>query len=554
MMQIKATVLKHSLFSTIVITEDCAFERIPKAASLPIGTETLIDINEAKDEKTKNMVSLKFKVMAGVLASLILLLIFIPGLGGLLPGGGNVFAIIDVDINPCISFAINKDAKVISATSLNDDGDVLLEDLDFKDLEIGDAIALFMEKAKLNEYDSSFVLISGAINSDKIKISDDDKLETLLQSILQNEKMKDFEVLSQAVKVSPKIREAAKKNGISLARQAAFFYANKISDSVSLDEIKDYETSDIFLILTTDRGDNEEEIPTEIIVTEKDEEKLPAEETKPEEVAKPVEEAKPEEPKEEPKEEKPVEKPQEKPKEKPQEKPDNVVRKATVTIKETSKGIELNWNKVDERNFSYYKVVLSKYNSSPAYPEDGYAEVISNVNTTGYLIKPGTSYNGGDLDGTVESGETYYVSITAVYSNEKVKGNAVKIKIPGSKKPQEKPEEKPVDVMRKATVAAKTTDRGIRLSWNEVDDRGFSYYKIVLSKYNSSPAYPEDGYLVYISDASDTSYTIKPWDSYNGGDFGGTVEPDETYYISITAVYNNEKVKGNAVKMKMPED
>lgn len=198
---------------------------------------------------------------------------------------------------------------------------------------------------------------------------------------------------------------------------------------------------------------------------------------------------------------------------------------------------------MDPDGFMYYKVVVSKNNSSPAYPDDGYAAVISDYRTTSYTVKNGADYTGGDFGGSIKPGETYYFSITAVYENGKVKGNAVRMTMPGKSEPKGE---------RKATVSAQQVENGIKLTWNRVDPDGFVYYKVVVSKNNPNPVYPKDGYLVYITDYRTTSCTVRNYDGYNGGDFGGVIKPGETYYFSITAVYDHENVRGNAVRKTMP--
>jgi hypothetical protein len=40
---------------------------------------------------------------------------------------------------------------------------------------------------------------------------------------------------------------------------------------------------------------------------------------------------------------------------------------------------------------------------------------------------------------------------------------------------------------------------------------------------------------------------------YNGGDFGGYLQSGEEYYFSITAVYSDENVAGNVLRMRYPE-
>ncbi len=106
--------------------------------------------------------------------------------------------------------------------------------------------------------------------------------------------------------------------------------------------------------------------------------------------------------------------------------------KATVTATKHGDKIKLNWNRVTKQNgFWGYKVVVSKYNANPVYPADGYAYYVSNNDETSKKLYSGLYYNGNnDFGGVLESGETYYVSITSLYSDVKVPGNVIRVKIP----------------------------------------------------------------------------------------------------------------------------
>ncbi len=104
----------------------------------------------------------------------------------------------------------------------------------------------------------------------------------------------------------------------------------------------------------------------------------------------------------------------------------------------------------------------------------------------------------------------------------------------------------------KPIVQAKTVEGQIKLKWNVVNGEGFKYYKVVISKYNANPKYPDDGYLCYISNRYETTKFISPGAKYNNGDFGGYLKSGETYYFSITAVYNDKKIAGNTLRLKVP--
>lgn len=96
------------------------------------------------------------------------------------------------------------------------------------------------------------------------------------------------------------------------------------------------------------------------------------------------------------------------------------------------------------------------------------------------------------------------------------------------------------------------SDGHLVLSWDQVDASDFNGYKVVISATDSSPQYPDNGYLFYITDRGKTSVAVDNTSSYNGGDFGAYLEPGQTYYFSITALYANEKVPGNVITLTYP--
>jgi hypothetical protein len=90
------------------------------------------------------------------------------------------------------------------------------------------------------------------------------------------------------------------------------------------------------------------------------------------------------------------------------------------------------------------------------------------------------------------------------------------------------------------------------LHWDKITSPDFTGYKVVISKNDSTPVYPDDGYLSFITDRNTTGMTVKAGDGYNGGDIGGNLEAGVNYYFSITVLYNDGKAPGNVVRVKLP--
>ncbi|MCK5762842.1 MAG: S-layer homology domain-containing protein, partial [Clostridiales bacterium] len=202
-------------------------------------------------------------------------------------------------------------------------------------------------------------------------------------------------------------------------------------------------------------------------------------------------------------------------------------------------GVILNWNYETDKAVSEYKVVASKSNENPIYPTDGYTKYIQSNSTTIYI---GDSYNNGDFL-KFEPGEEYYFSITALAGDEKISSNVIRAMMPAAISTEGR-----VPVVRVSQL-----EDSILVQWNEISTQGLRGYKIVASTSNPNPAYSEDGYAFWITDLSVRSKEIYVNANYNGGDLGGKFIADENYYVSVTAVYSDAKVPGNAILITMPE-
>ncbi len=221
---------------------------------------------------------------------------------------------------------------------------------------------------------------------------------------------------------------------------------------------------------------------------------------------------------------------------------DTTGRIPAVNLVTEADAIYVEWSKVNASGFSGYKVVASQSDTSPVYPENGYYKYITDIDTTSVRIKPYASYNGGDV-GTFEPGTRYHISVTALYDDEKYAGNTQTAVMPGEA----------METVDYITPAVSVQSKGdhLELTWNEIDHPKLQGYKVVASKSDSSPAYPENGYFKWITDTSVTSCLIYPGKSYNSGDIG-SFESGTDYYFSITAVYTDKKVAGNVKYITLP--
>ena len=219
--------------------------------------------------------------------------------------------------------------------------------------------------------------------------------------------------------------------------------------------------------------------------------------------------------------------------------------KPSLSVKETDGKLKLYWNEISNNQLSGYKVVASKSDGSPAYPDNGYKKWITDASRTYEYVAAGDGYNGGDV-GSFQGGEKYYFAITAIYNDgSKLTSNVVQYQVPGSSSSVSYGDY----ITPKLTVTK--SDGMLKLTWNQIDHGKLNGYKVVASKSDSTPIYPDNGYKIWITDKTKTYETITSGESYKNGDFS-KFESGETYYLSITAVYNDKKVAGNVVKITMP--
>ena len=198
----------------------------------------------------------------------------------------------------------------------------------------------------------------------------------------------------------------------------------------------------------------------------------------------------------------------------------------------------IRWNRIDSKKFREYRVVISKNDNTPQYPDNGYLYTITDRNRTYAVIDNSTKYNGGDFGNYLTKGQTYYISVTAVYSDRNVPGNTVSFVYNGPENPEQ----------YAAPVVNLSAENGKHvLRWNRIDSKKFREYRVVISKNDNTPQYPDNGYLYTITDRNRTYAVIDNTDKYNGGDFGNYLTKGQTYYISVTAVYSDRNVPGNTV-------
>jgi len=204
--------------------------------------------------------------------------------------------------------------------------------------------------------------------------------------------------------------------------------------------------------------------------------------------------------------------------------------------------VKLSWDKNSREGFCGYKIVASKTNENPSYPEDGYLKYITDVNTTSKSLYEG--YTG------LKANTYYYFSVTYLYSDgSRVIGNSVRLKVP-EKEETPAPTPTPGGDMVSTTITGSIVDKTVTVSWDKITHANFAGYKVVYSYLDSTPVYGESNvYYTYITDANVTSKVysdITALKDYSSG---------ATCYFSVTVLYSDPSTKkpGNVVSFVAPE-
>ncbi len=207
-------------------------------------------------------------------------------------------------------------------------------------------------------------------------------------------------------------------------------------------------------------------------------------------------------------------------------------------------------------NYITAKAVLAPAANFKGAPTSGYSPLTvsftdtSDGSPTGWFWEFGDGTNAADQNPvhTFTSPGKYTVNLTVSGtggSTTKTRTNYITVKAPT-------PAPTPVPPHPVPVVNASVDHCKVRMDWDVITDSRLQGYKVVISKNNPAPKYPDDGYLFWITDRNHNSAEIRSTDHYNGGDFGGYLQPGQKYYFSITAVYSDTKVAGNAVELVFP--
>jgi hypothetical protein len=191
------------------------------------------------------------KPIAAAAAVFALFLVGIAGYG--LVGANTVDSVISFDINPSIEITVNRKDKVLQVKPLNEDAQIVIGEMDFKntDLEvtINALIGSMLKNGYINELQNS-ILIS-VENKDKAK-------EAALQAKLGEEVAKllhassiDGAILSQSLTDNESLAVLADQNGITRGRAQLISQLVNFNQNYKFEELAKLSITELNLLIAS---------------------------------------------------------------------------------------------------------------------------------------------------------------------------------------------------------------------------------------------------------------------------------------------------------------
>lgn len=239
----KAVVLNKEGNMITVLLDDGSFERISFQQPVEIGMEINIDTSVSSSLVQKFSQSAWKRVVS---IAAIFLLVFMGMTGWNMYQVSAAQAMISIDAKASIQLVINRQGKVLSTQSLNDEADSLLEGVSFKGLTWQEAVSRILDRSIDYQYfkeEDSLVLLGysqlQAKNGQSENKENAINHEVLAREVTDNVVIHGINAHVLAYDLSDDDQAKAKKEGLSLGEYAFLNTANKAGIEINSNDIKE---------------------------------------------------------------------------------------------------------------------------------------------------------------------------------------------------------------------------------------------------------------------------------------------------------------------------
>ncbi|WP_273481081.1 anti-sigma-I factor RsgI family protein [Acetivibrio straminisolvens] len=239
-------VIKIKKKKTIIVTETGEFKAINTRDGMFLGQKIIFSQQDVIEDNKKSSGLMYSAVVAGVVAVFVFMFTYFS-----LLNFEATFAYIDVDVNPSVEFAVNRDGIIIGAEPLNEDGKKILEELTYKDTLLEDAILDLIDKSRkygfITEDDKkNIVLISAVLYSEEPKEKNDFE-DKLVYNLMSDFKSLDVNIEMRFVFASKEQRKKALENKVSVGKYMIYERAKQEGKDVTLEAIVSEPLEDLLL-------------------------------------------------------------------------------------------------------------------------------------------------------------------------------------------------------------------------------------------------------------------------------------------------------------------
>ena len=232
--QNRGVVLETQKSTVTVLTPQGEFINIPwfKLPYPEIGSEVKF---AQPMEKRAFFKDNRFMAIAACLMIMFLSMTLWAGI--ILPSSQQVVAYVNIDINPSIELGLNKQGKVVQAIGLNQDGELLLQKLELKNLTANKAVEIITNAAVEGNY-----LHADKENNVFITVSDSqkvpDRVINLEQKVSAQLTANKLSGNTQVIEVSGDLHDKAKELGVSPGKYVVLLEAVEEGLDLTLEDIK----------------------------------------------------------------------------------------------------------------------------------------------------------------------------------------------------------------------------------------------------------------------------------------------------------------------------
>lgn len=234
----KGIVMEMTDRSIIVMRQNGKFDKISrKNRSCEVGEEIIYA------DSGINWRSPSVAGRSALVAAVVFCLVVFASFAGKL-GGSEVVAYVSLDINPSVEMGIDEKEQVLELRGLNDDGSVLIQEVDFKKKTLENVTAALLDKAEQSSLakGEATIVIASSVVTEQSSVNDTQIADKLRKQVTEHIKQTHPEQASsyqvEAFAAPQEVREEANKSNVSMGKYSVYLNAKSNGIDVKIDDLK----------------------------------------------------------------------------------------------------------------------------------------------------------------------------------------------------------------------------------------------------------------------------------------------------------------------------